>query len=194
MRTDREKLFLRLDERHGLPAAALRRLEKDLEPIFRIADGPLWPEGTDCGAFASPRARMPKERTQLLPLEIEPACMYARVYRGSASRVGIEHVVERFHEQACEVIGYEKVVELGSILGDALLDPLFRRLGVRGIDAYLNLQFLALYRVAAEVAGLATEAELLGLYIRRFTGEAETWHEVEPEHILEEAPDSREAG
>ncbi len=194
MRPDREKLFQLLRDRHGVREAALRRLEKDLEPVFLMADDPRWPEGTDCG-LASPGApRRPSERTQPLPSDIEPALVYARIYDGAADRDSLEAIVERFHERICDAIGYGRVVEIGSALGDALLDPLFRAIGARGIDAYLNLQFLALYRAAAAVAGFESDAAQLGLYLRRFTGVTEDCQEVEEDHILDEAPDIQQAG
>lgn len=193
MRPDREKLFQLLHGRHFVDGAALRLLRRDLEAVIRMADGPRWPEGTDCG-LAGDIPRKLTERTQPLPMEIEPACVYARACYGAANRAGIEAVVERFHERICDVIGYERMVELGSALGDTLLDPLFHRLGARGIDTYLNLQYLAFYRVAAAAAGLTAEAELLGLYLRRFAGDMEPCQDVEEAHIIEETPDLRQAG
>lgn len=194
MRPDREKLFQLMHDRYGVRGEARRLLEKDLEPVFRMADEPCWPEGTDCGLASSGAPRRMSERTQPMPMEIEPALVYARVYQGAANRDSLEAVVERFHERICDIIGYGRMVEIGSLLGDALLDPLFLKIGARGIDAYLNLQYLALYRVAAEAAGLESDAAQLSLYLRRFTGVAEDCQEVEEVHIIEEAADLRQAG
>lgn len=195
MRPDRERLFQLLRERHGSCDVSLRTLAEDLEPIFRMADEPEWPEGTDCGVVVvDDGPRKISQKTQPLREEAEPACVHVRIYHGPMSRGAIEDIVERFHEQVSSVIGYERVVELGSILGDTLLDPLFLQLGARGISTYLNLQFLALYRVAAEVAGLATESELLGIYIRRFIGDMEAWHEIGLTEIEEDFPDIQQAG
>ena len=186
MRPDRQKLFLTLQMTYGVSHARYAELRADLEPIFGLADEADWPEATGCGSAGVKRGA--RDPTQMLRLE-DPSVMDASPQvRDLTDPAAAVEVGERYHDVVCETLGYGRLVELGSVLGAALLDPLFRKIGYVQPKAYVLLQILALYRTAAAVAGLETESSMLGLRIRRYFLDAARWEaqnrDIEYEALL----------
>lgn len=175
MRPDRQSLFGTLVVQYGLCGERYVTLLADLEPLFQMADVPDWPEGTGCG-FGRPRDA--KEITRPIPNQA-PSPVRRRVLVdyciSDALDLGFyeaRSIDERYLEQICSVLGYANLVQLGSLLGRDLFDPLFLSIAAERPSAYARLQTITLYRVAAAVTGLETEASALSEQLRRLLQEA----------------------
>ena len=170
--------------RFGVKGRRLRELEADLEPLFRLAVVPIWPDGTDVHDVA-PRPRKATDKTPAVP-EMRPP-PFQPPDPPVVREVGETSVGERYHDHIVSVLGYTAFVEIGSLLGSVVLDALFSN-APYGMESYNFLQYLALYRTAAAAAGLDTEGALIAKFIHRFFHEAEAWNEVGDLDIIEEAP------
>jgi hypothetical protein len=191
--TDPDALQRALEVKYGIVGARADALRADLEPIFKMTGAPKLAEGTDCGMPATKRPRGPHDVTPAFP-EPDAAAFGALPRVEFVDNDRVVMIADRFHDQACQVLGERRMVEIGSLLGQTLADGLYHRIARLQPNTYMLLQLLAYYRVAAAAACLETEEALLGTYLRESFQEAADWVEVHLDLSYDEISFARPAG